>query len=185
MLCGRRTGTIFLRTRRLCTSAADAGIAQLRRQEAFVSAKTATQAIAKPARTALERYAELLQERPLLTNAVTSGVLCALGDVLAQLVEWRVGAKDSSSRQQAAAAPPVPARRCASARAVGTASHCRRHPGRSRSWGSGCASTRCPSETCLWSCVRPESRTSPGRRCTGCTTYCRRRRAAAPRSTLP
>ena len=82
------------RARRLCTSAADAGVAQLRRQEAFVSAKTATQAIAKPARTALERYAELLQERPLLTNAVTSGVLCALGDVLAQLVEWRVGASD-------------------------------------------------------------------------------------------
>lgn len=72
-----------------------------------MSAKTATQAIAKPARTALERYAELLQERPLLTNAVTSGVLCALGDVLAQLVEWRVGAKDSSSRQQAAAALDV------------------------------------------------------------------------------
>ena len=93
-LARRGINSLFLRARWLCTSAADAGIAQLRRQEAFVSAKSATEAIAHPARTALERYAELLQERPLLTNAVTSGVLCALGDVLAQLVEWRVGAKE-------------------------------------------------------------------------------------------
>ena len=42
--------------------------------------------------TLLERYAHALQEKPLLTNAVTSGALCALGDVLAQAVEWRVGA---------------------------------------------------------------------------------------------
>jgi len=39
---------------------------------------------------AAEAYSTQLQEHPIRTNAVTSGVFCALGDALAQFTEWRL-----------------------------------------------------------------------------------------------
>jgi len=39
---------------------------------------------------ALERCAHVLQKYPIRSNAVVSGILCSLGDVLAQAVEWKL-----------------------------------------------------------------------------------------------
>ena len=42
-------------------------------------------------RSLWESFTELLIEHPIKTNAVASGVLCSLGDALAQAFEWRLG----------------------------------------------------------------------------------------------
>ena len=74
--------------RQLCTSQKKALAAQ-RFNQAVVDGLVKEKPVVLN-RTLLDHYATLLMERPLLTNATTSGVLCAVGDVLAQLVEWRV-----------------------------------------------------------------------------------------------
>lgn len=43
---------------------------------------------------ATARYSEALVETPLLANAISTGVLCAIGDVLAQKIQHRYASKD-------------------------------------------------------------------------------------------
>jgi hypothetical protein len=84
--------------RRLLSDSTDAVLAARRLKQAVFDGHL----VVKDRRmTILERYARLLQERPLLTNAATSGILCALGDVLAQAVEWRF-----RSREDVGETPP-------------------------------------------------------------------------------
>ena len=97
MLCCRRVlSTISRRSvariegrRRLCSSSA----ANSGSDAAASSSGVVTEVVS----TAKERvvsvwefYTELLTEYPLRTNAVTSGVLCAFGDALAQCAEWKL-----------------------------------------------------------------------------------------------
>jgi len=49
--------------------------------------------------TPLEHYAAALRSHPILANAITTGVLCAFGDGLAQLVEGRVQRVEETGAQ--------------------------------------------------------------------------------------
>ena len=89
-----------LRAGRICTrrlssaSSQKQALAAQRYNQAVVDGIVKEKPVVLVNKTLIEHYATLLHERPLLTNATTSGVLCAVGDVLAQLIEWRA----SSSR---------------------------------------------------------------------------------------
>ena len=83
-------------------SAGSSELSDLRRREALTAGQVVEQAAAKAAEPVWSfgtAYANLLHARPLAANAGTSGVLCAVGDALAQLVEWRVGAGRQRSQQ--------------------------------------------------------------------------------------
>lgn len=83
-----------LGARRLCTTSTKASVAAQRLKEAVVDGLIKEPP--PPPQTLLGRYATQLAERPLRTNALTSGLLCALGDVLAQAVESRNHLKDAA-----------------------------------------------------------------------------------------
>lgn len=94
----RRTGKNMqaaVRAGRICTrrlssaSSQKQALAAQRYNQAVVDGIVKEKPVVLVNKTLIEHYATLLHERPLLTNATTSGVLCAVGDVLAQLIEWR------------------------------------------------------------------------------------------------
>lgn len=92
--CGRRIGAVRMLSKAKAASPTKRAMAEQRLKEAVVDGLVKERVIPVP-KTLLEHYARLLQERPLLTNAATSGILCAAGDLLAQLIEWRASARRS------------------------------------------------------------------------------------------
>lgn len=70
-------------------------------QSARCSSTPSSSPLAKP-RELLESASEFLEERPIAANSMISGVLCAVGDALAQYIEVRFGPpaerKDESPR---------------------------------------------------------------------------------------
>ena len=73
--------------RRLCSaSSSSAGEASTSSTSATPIAETTRERIISLG----ERYIELLTDYPLATNAATTGMLCSVGDVLAQLLEYKL-----------------------------------------------------------------------------------------------
>uniref|UniRef100_A0A7S3EQN8 Peroxisomal membrane protein MPV17 n=1 Tax=Haptolina ericina TaxID=156174 RepID=A0A7S3EQN8_9EUKA len=60
--------------------------------------KNEVKAVAEQARGLVEIYREALEHSPVRANALTSGVLCAFGDVLAQTVERRMSSDSNASQ---------------------------------------------------------------------------------------
>ena len=104
-------------TRRLSSASSQKqALAAQRYNQAVVDGIVKEKPVVLVNKTLIEHYATLLHERPLLTNATTSGVLCAVGDVLAQLIEWRASSSRTileDSWEGSNRAPRAPAsRRC-------------------------------------------------------------------------
>ena len=107
-----------LRAGRICTrrlssaSSQKQALAAQRYNQAVVDGIVKEKPVVLVNKTLIEHYATLLHERPLLTNATTSGVLCAVGDVLAQLIEWRASSSRTileDSWEESNRAPRAPA----------------------------------------------------------------------------
>ena len=97
LLLSRSAPALRSGRRRLCTSPrvgplpTEGVAAPSTAAEAVKEHVTAVPAAVKEhVRSMWESFAELLVEHPIKTNAVTSGVLCAAGDGLAQAFEWRL-----------------------------------------------------------------------------------------------
>ena len=74
--------------RRLCSSP---GVGPLPTEPSTSAAAAPVAEAVIAVRSLWESFAELLIEHPMKTNAIASGVLCSLGDALAQAFEWRLG----------------------------------------------------------------------------------------------
>ena len=90
----RRAGPVARRLRSFTTTSTTTSLPE-KAGEAASSAGEAVKGTISHARTQMrtvwETYSDALTHNPILTNAVTSGVLCAGGDALAQHFEYRLG----------------------------------------------------------------------------------------------
>ena len=77
--------------RRLCSTTPSSTTPSAAAESNAAPVSQAVSEVRIKARSLWESYSEQLTEHPIRTNAVTSGLLCTLGDGLAQAFEWRYG----------------------------------------------------------------------------------------------
>ena len=92
LLLGARRPASQLRARRLCSSSATPPVGEPPSPSSAVAEIPSNLASAAKERVVSiwESFAELLIEHPIRTNAVTTGLLCASGDAIAQWTEWKL-----------------------------------------------------------------------------------------------